>query len=186
MVISKKSKTMIYLLLIIISMVSNCKKDNPLKDDELSIKKMDYTGNQLKIEGYYYYEYKDVQNYIDVYFLFRNGIILYGSTFKKSELSTKETEYQTAEWQSIVKKSKYRWGVFNIENNVIKFERWYPSDPPLKAYVRAGEILNDTTFMITESYRMYDGKKTEVHSKNEIYHFKQFSHKPDSTNNFVE
>ncbi|MBW7845753.1 MAG: hypothetical protein H3C45_08955, partial [Bacteroidia bacterium] len=84
------------------------------------------------------------------------------------------------------KKYKSNWGVFKIEGNFIQFERWYPSDPPLKAYVRAGTIINDTTFLITESYRMQDGKKTEVKTRNETYYFKQFSPKPDSTNTFVQ
>jgi hypothetical protein len=51
--------------------------------------------------------------------------------------------------------------------------------------VRAGQILNDTTFVIAESYRMNEGKKTEVKERNETYHFKQFNPKPDSTNRFI-
>ena len=184
MVIFKKSKTMIYLLLTIMNIGSNCKK-NPLKDDELSIAKEHYISNQLRINGYYYNNWGNPER-STIYFFYQNGVLLGGDSPLTSEISVREQEFINGTYYLNSKNVKYAWGVFNIENNVIKFERWYPSDPPLKAYVRAGEILNDTTFMITESYRMYDGKKTEVHSKNEIYHFKQFSHKPDSTNNFVE
>jgi hypothetical protein len=82
--------------------------------------------------------------------------------------------------------SKYNYGRFLIENDNIKFERWYPGSPPLPAYIRSGTILNDTTFVITEIYRMKNGNKTEVETgRNEIYHFKQFSPKPDSTNRYV-
>ena len=165
------------------SIASNCRKDGPLKDDELSIKRMPYTGDTIRIDGYYYIT---LDNYLTVYFLYRDGTILYGSTFPESELNEHEKEYNTSEWQSIVKQAKDYWGVLKIENNTIQFERWYPSDPPLKSYVRAGTILNDTTFIITESYRMQDSKKTEVDSKNETYYFKQFTPKPDSTNSFVE
>ena len=167
-------------------MVSNCKKDNPLKDDVLSIGKTNYTGNHVSINGYYYKKYGTPEK-LTIYLFYSNGVLLHtGDGWEHNNLNNFEQMIQSADFVNKLKGIKYAWGVFNIENNVIKFERWYPSDPPLKAYVRAGEILNDTTFMITESYRMYDGKKTEVHSKNEIYHFKQFSHKPDSTNNFVE
>jgi hypothetical protein len=40
--------------------------------------------------------------------------------------------------------------------------------------------------MFTESYRMKNGKKTEVKVMNETYHFKQHSPKPDSTNTFIK
>ena len=64
------------------------------------------------------------------------------------------------------------------------FEKWYPNSPGQpKVYIREGKILNDTTFHITASYRP-DG--SERREKDEIYHFKQFSPKPDSTNNFVK
>jgi len=52
--------------------------------------------------------------------------------------------------------------------------------------VREGDIINDTTFVISVSYRMKKGKKTEVKARNETYHFKQFSPQPDSTNNFIK
>jgi hypothetical protein len=85
------------------------------------------------------------------------------------------------------KEYQVMWGVFLIENNSIRFEHWYPSSGgPLKAYVRSGTILNDTTFQITKSYRNKNGEKAEVTSRNEVYHFKQFSPKPDSTNKYVQ
>lgn len=162
---------------------SNCKKSNMFGDDKLSLKKEFYQDSQLKMNGYYY---RNIDNHLTVYFLFKNGIILYGSTFPINELNKHEEEYKTLDWQSAIKRSKYRWGVFNIETNSIKFERWYPSEPPLKAYVREGQILNDTTFVVSQFYRLKGGRKTELETLNETYHFKPFSPKPDSTNNFIK
>lgn len=77
-----------------------------------------------------------------------------------------------------------KWGLFVIDNQTIKFERYYPSDDITRwTYIREGIILNDTTFLITTSYRS-DGSDFSI--KNEIYHFRQFSPKPDSTNNFIK
>ena len=67
----------------------------------------------------------------------------------------------------------YMYGLFLIKDSIIKIEKWtvghncYP-------YLREGKILNDTTF-----YLMHREKK-------EVYHFKQFSTKPDSTNRFIK
>ena len=81
---------------------------------------------------------------------------------------------------------KISWSVFQFDGNNIQFERWYPSSGgPFPAYVRSGEILNDTTFIITEIYRMKDGVKTDVEESNEVYQFQAFSPKPDSTNRFI-
>ena len=61
---------------------------------------------------------------------------------------------------------------------------WYsPSGGGTPAYVREGKILNDTTFHITTSYR---SNGSERHEKDEVYHFRQFYPKPDSTNNFIK
>ena len=53
----------------------------------------------------------------------------------------------------------------------------------MPVYLDKGEIQNDSTFLITKSIRSKTGEEKEL---NEIYHFKQFSPKPDSTNVFVK
>lgn len=57
-------------LLVIITLVGlscGCKKDF-MKDDKLSLERTPYTGNQLKIDGYFY---SQINNYLTVYFLCR-------------------------------------------------------------------------------------------------------------------
>jgi len=172
------------IITLFVLLMSNCNKDKIWKDDELSTNKEPYTGNQLRIDGYYYELVDGVMH--GIYCLYDNGVIHHlGDGIKFSEINQFEQTITTTEFIEKIRKIKYSWGVFKVEGNQIKFERWYPSEPPYKAYVRAGEILNDTTFIITESYRMHKGKKTEVKDRNETYHFKQFSPKPDSTNNFI-
>lgn len=184
MVTPGKSKIMKHLLLVIVILLGSCKKNKFVKDDELSIQRTNYTGNQLRINGYYY-QLIDGALY-GVYCFYANGVIQHlGDGYKLSELAGFEQLITTKDFNDKSKAVKYFWGVFKIEGNSIQFERWYPSEPPYKAYVRSGTILNDSTFKITESYRMQGGQKTEVTSLNETYHFKKFSPKPDSTNAFV-
>jgi hypothetical protein len=131
----------------------------------------------LKIDGIYYKESENFEGlYFQRYALYRNGII----RDLGASSSIDDPSFLSG-------KSKINWGIFQVEGSIIKFERWYPSSGGgLPAYVRAGEILNDTTFVITESYRMQKGKKTEIRERNEIYHFHKFSPKPDSTNTFIK
>jgi len=53
-------------------------------------------------------------------------------------------------------------------------------------YIFGGEILNDTTFILTEQFLINsDGTKDLLNSFGRTYHFKKFSPKPDSTNSFI-
>ena len=161
-----------------------CKKITG-EDDKLSIPKTPYTGKQLKVDGYYYRN--NGENEYIIIFLYNDGIIIdAGGGYKKSDVPIFESEFKTIDFYNRIKQNKLCWGVFQVDGDKIAFERWYPSSGgPTHAYVRAGKILNDTTFQITESYRMQGGNKTSVSSEDEVYHFKKFSPKPDSTNVFV-
>ncbi len=172
-------------LLMIVLMNIFCSKDKIWKDDTLFINRSDYSGNSLRVDGYFYQE-KDGHFYT-IYCLYRSGILLYlGGGFNQTEVTELENSIRNGSFYTAAKDFKDYWGVFKIENNNIKFEKWYASDPPLKAYIREGVIVNDTTFIITEIYRMQGGKKTETRTENETYHFKQFTPKPDSTNSFIK
>lgn len=157
------------------------------EDDTLSIEKKPYLGKEFRIDGYYFDKYSN-DEYRDCIFFYKNGVILNGGGWKYSleKEKEKEEEYKNGAYYNFAKTSKISWGVFEIDGNTIRFERWYSSSGgPLSAYVREGVILNDTTFRITQSYRMQNGKKTEERSKDELYSFKELSPKPDSTNVFV-
>jgi len=177
----KNTIKIIFIATILFLSMNQCEKYN--KDDELSIKRTDYTGNQLRIDGYYYRTWEDMMYTM---FFYQNGIILYGGAFSQSEIVEREIRYKNGTFYNHVNGIKYLWGTFKIEGNKISFERWQPTQPYLRSYVETGKILNDTTFIITELYRMQNGEKTNVKEVNEIYHFKQFSPKPDSTNSFIE
>jgi len=149
-------------------------------DDKLSLPLMPYTGEQLRTDGYYYQIWYDGKEFFGSYFLYKNGILIAGegvsSSLEEKDESVKRRFIDKQSYQT----DKLHWGVFLIDDNMIKFERWHPG-PPSEAYVWEGVILNDTTFHITKSYR---GRKSW--KENEIYHFRQFSPKPDSTNVFIK
>ena len=174
-------------LLIILSLLclaSNCSKDKIFKDDVLSIPKLPYNGNQLRIDGYYYEIGVDGYLYPE-YFFYSNGSLIYiGGRYSPNTIDT-ELEYfiKSPNYIDDAKNDKLSGGLFIIDGVSIKFEKWYPSSGGgLPAYIRSGVILNDTTFLISKSVRSKTGEEKEL---NETYHFKQFSPKPDSTNVFI-
>jgi len=168
------------LLLGIMACLLSCKCGNLFEDMEFNLKRIEFKGSQFKLDGYYYQKYGDPEQ-LTIYFFYENGIVLHAGDGYSFEIEKKFHEDQL---YKKLRENKYCWGIFQIDTTSIKFERYYNSDNPSKeAYVSLGTILNDTTFIITRSIRS-DGKFES--EKNETYHFKQFSPKPDSTNNFIQ
>jgi hypothetical protein len=147
------------------------------KDERLSMPRINYTGNELQTDGYYYRYYAER---IVVCVIYRNGIIRACG----SSVSLQDFENQIDVYNKGVS-TKNEWGVFIVDNNTIKYEMWHGARflEPYITYIYAGKIINDTTFHITESYRPNGSERCTI---DEMWHFKQFSTKPDSTNNFIK
>jgi hypothetical protein len=165
---------------------SSCDKErNESSDDKLSLEKINYKGNELRIDGYYYQNYIS-GDYIHTFFLYKNGIILDGMSIRIDKILEKEENFRNGFYATnVASKYKYQWGVFQIDGTKIKYEKWVPTNGPFPAVTYEGVILNDSTFVINKSYRALDaGKKVPTEHYWE-YHFKEFSPKPDSTNRFI-
>lgn len=180
-------KTFIFIPMILCFSMFTCEKNK--EDDDLTFQRTDYSGDELRIDGYYYNQYSIKGNeYVTVYFFFRNGIILYGSSMPLADLYETEAMYKSGEYYVTIKNTKDCWGVFNVDGNKIAFERWTDlyQLAPLVTTIYSGDILNDSTFRIMESSVMENGKQVEIEERDETYYFKKFNPKPDSTNSFIE
>ena len=152
------------------------------KDDKLSFGKTPYTGNQLRIDGYYYRNDNGVLNYL--YCFYRNGVVLYlGSGYAYSDLPALEQKLKDGTYYNSVKNNKTCWGVYQIQNNNIKFDKWSTSSVGgMPAYDYSGNIVNDTVFKITRVMRV---NKSDINQTLDEYDFKHCLYKPDSTNSFI-
>ena len=151
-------------------------------DNQLSLPLMPYNGEQLRMDGYYYQVGYDENTVFSPCFFYKNGILIslggIENSLEELDEALKTSYYNTHSY----KKDVLAWGIFFIEDSVIKFERWGSTvlQSPL---IREGVILNDTTFHITN---IYNNDGSEQRKVNEIYHFREFSPKPDSTNVFIK
>ena len=175
----------LFLLIVVMLFFSSCDPFDVSKSDQLHLEKREYTGNQLRIDGYYY-RYNN-NKYFDITFFYKNGIIVAPAGGGRNTIE----EMDNYVMKSFIQKNDYKqsmlwWGAFNIEEDNIAFEKWYPSEAPYKAAIKEGKILNDTTFLIIKRYRLVDGVQTRVTVMDDEYHFREFSPKPDSTNNFMD
>jgi len=156
------------LLLFLLFFLQNC------KDEDLSLPRVPFTGNDVRTNGYYYCYWKSnnssVMDYTTVFFLYRNGIILSAGSFESINLNVVENELLGR--YNLLVKNKIGWGVFWVAGNVIEYEQWTTSvGGGLPIFKNRYNIENDTTL---------------INPYGRVYHFRQFSPKPDSTNTFIK
>ncbi|HOD25842.1 MAG: hypothetical protein ACOX59_08235 [Bacteroidales bacterium] len=179
-------KTLFLLCFLILLNSSCCLLECTEEDDPLYLKRMEYSGSDIKLNGYYYnyYSSNDTVVICEGHFFYNNGIILNVGGLRNSfdEYDNYILDVMNYKYY---KNQKACWGVFIIEDDKILLERWQPFNP-FRAYIKQGEILNDTTFQLTKIYRMVNEEKTDEIEINEIFHFREFSPKPDSTNVFIK
>ena len=110
-----------------------------------------------------------IADFTTVFFLYRNGIILSAGAYENAALDVVEKK-MLKRYESLLKE-KIGWGVFVVKNNKIEYEQWSTSvGGGLPVFKNSYIIENDTTLS------SYMG----------IYHFRQFSPKPDSTNVYIK
>jgi len=176
-----KTTTLFSVMVCFLMLFSCCNVLFP--DETLTIQRRDYTGNELRTDGYYYRFGQ--QNNTIVYFLYRNGVILsVGHYYPSQDLDFVEKEILQEKGSNY--KSKDHWGVFVVNGNTIQYEKWIgssSSSPKAYLYNCTGKILNDTTIHFTESY---NSETNKINAIDEIWHFKKFASKPDSTNIFIK
>ena len=168
-----------------ISSLSCDKERNESLDDKIILKKVDYNGNELRIDGYFrrYNYFEGELHGVIPLILYKNGIVLGDVGVPIDRISEMEENFRNGFYVNNAR--KYQWGVFQINGIQIKYEKWVTGETPFSVFTYEGEILNDTTFVINKGFRTKDEGKRAPSEYNWVYHFKQFSPKPDSTNRFI-
>ncbi|MCK0206100.1 hypothetical protein [Ornithobacterium rhinotracheale] len=175
----------IALLFISFFVLASC-LDSDKKDEALTLQRKEYTGNNLRLDGFYYLKWINdgVEEFYAIMFLYKNGINLgIGGGAPMSQMDSYINQYTK---NLNIKNIKGSWGVFEVDGNDIILESWNSTQLGYKVYHGEGKILNDTTFVIKESSKIVDGQKTDVKKVNDVYHFKEFSPKPSSENDFIK
>ena len=169
---------LVFFSLSICLIYNGCKKI--FKDDELSLPREPYYGNAIKLDGYYYYQTNN--DLTRVFFLYKNGVMFDAMSYTSINLD--DVEKEMIECCDKIRSWKYSWGIFVIRGNSLEAEGWRSVGwtRKLPIYKFYYSIENDTTLCFIKEVDLSSGRETV---RNEIYHFRQFSPKPDSTNNFI-
>ncbi len=152
-------------------------------DDSFSIDRTNFTGNQMKTQGYFFGEPYD-DNEVRIYYFYRNGVFFHDDSqpLDAAENNTIEVDIEN----NSSKAFKDLWGVWNLTGNIIEIEHWYPSlRGCFKTIYEKGVLVNDSTFILTLRQIRDDGKVEFTETPNSTYFFRPLVEKPDSTNGFV-
>ena len=165
------------ILLILCALLTQCVF---LEKDDVLPKAVPFTGNQLKINGYYYQIILNNKSHSPL-IMYGNGVLLKMGDFTTDSIEEMDEyiikDYVNDNWY---KRNKYLWGVFFVYDNIVIYNR-LTQDYPHRENIREGIILNDTTIQIIKY-----SSANYVTFQNEIYHFREFSPKPDSTNVYIK
>ena len=144
-------------------------------DEKLEMARVPYTGNALKLNGFYYggTMYDGKKAYDDVFILFRNGVVCYPGSFidpvEGYEMIIKKVDYSC----------KDCWGVFSVSDDNILFNTLERLTNRRYSIISEGKILNDTTFILIRRNSKDLGETREYK-----FHASQF--KPDSTTTLIK
>ena len=156
--------------IIILILIYICQSCVTIPDEELTMNRVPYIGNEIKISGYYFgYSRSDLQ-YCDYILFYSNGVML-SSTYKNdTKISTVFENFKKRTYKS-------DWALFQVNDSVISIQGWKSVTGPYNYILNNYQykIINDSTLF----YKYTNGDTTR-------YHFVRYFPKPDSTNVFIK
>ena len=150
----------------------SCNKD--CKDNNLSMERINYSGDEIRTNGYYYYVVRsefDPKISYQLLFIYRNGTVFQNGGAGQT-LNDVEKHISDGSLHSMYHDHKPSWGLYRVFNDSISVEQWgvtqcggHPTyNYPLK-------IINDTTLLM---------------KSNDTFVYREFTPKLDSINDFIK
>lgn len=150
-------------------------------DDKPTLQQKQYEGEKLRIDGFYCSDTKDDDAVTQIFVLYRNGVVMggFGTYYSKVDETYNRLieEKDQGHFVDIID----WWGLFEIEDSIIRLEYYLPSMYGHHTYLMQGTILNDTAFHMTQ---VKQSDKSDYETIDYLYRFHKADSKPDSTNNF--
>lgn len=171
----------VFVLLLVSSCFCESLWERIFPDDKTTLEQGKYEGENLRIDGFYCYDSKEDDDYTQIFVLYRNGVIMGPCGTKDSNVEDEYYELIEEKDQGYFVDIIDWWGLFEIEDSIIRLEYYLPSMYSHHTYLMQGTILNDTTFHMTKGKQ---SDKSNYETIDYLYRFHKADAKPDSTNKF--
>ena len=173
----------LFILTIALLALMGCRMEDDVYQN-LDMPRRPYTGKELRTDGYYFSGYIH-KNKMGTLMLFRNGVCMFtyfNNMYDELNLYVENHIWGSSTYVDKVRNTPDNIGVFSVSGNVLEFQLLlHGGGTRTKNYT--GEILNDTTLRLKRSRYNLGGTVEDI---DELYYFKPFSHKPDSTSSFIK
>lgn len=168
----KNMKTHVFVICLLYILAFSC-----CEDEDLTIKKTAYTGDEIRLGGCYYGINITDSNYATYMFFYQDGVML---SFRDISDITSLNQFM---YLDDIRKEKTMWSVFSINDSVITTQGWgQPWGHGRPLVTDYGKIINDTTIL----WYKQENTRTGTYEYNSVVNFRKFSPKPDSTNVFIK
>ena len=175
-----QNKFCIFLTSITLLLSTSCKKN------KFTLSPQAQDNPPLMLSGYYDFVYKRVNDSLEhkIIFFYANGVVLFASS-DHSQLNETENDFKNGKYYALIKNEKNSWGPFKINDGILEFQRWYAGqNVPVHQFTC--RILNNQSFEIYQTASMVRGKKKHTENMSDVYTFKAFGPRPNSTNKYVK
>ncbi len=187
-------RLLILFSLVIISIISCSGRDEPLFNIQyghFQMTRNPYDGEEMRIDGYYY-SVPEEDGGRTVLLFYRNGVFIYGGTevtdtvektLSDTLLFIDKWLYPEPELMKLRRSLPDQIGIYQIDGASLEMEMWERRFFGYGVVTMTGNIIDDSSLIIID-------KRDELgyynFPKNLLFHFRQFSPKPDSTCVFIE
>ncbi|KAA9338162.1 hypothetical protein F0P96_04755 [Hymenobacter busanensis] len=173
---------------------ASCEKTGLCTDEKLSLTRSDLTATPaLQTNGYYYgapitETGPGGRTYQKVLVLYQNGVLLSAGAAELPKLNeyVRSIERSTRTPGGNVPGRKSSWGICTLDGRSIQLNYWIDGHCGRSTVLATGDVLNDTTFQITQLEKHYpDSRGVQTEAVEQRFSFRRFAPKPDSTNRFI-
>ena len=173
-----------FLLIFLIINLTSC-----LITEKLKTQRIDFITGAFETDGYYYTKPNKNNSYSSrCYIFYRNGVFFGGFGVGKSKTDIEEF-LLNKERVNQSRNLTYSWGVFQVHNDTIEFEKWRSSDAfgGYPTFTFHGKVINKKKLLIHYPGSIVSQtEKARTVLKPDTLYYQYFNAKPDSTNNFIK
>ena len=156
-------------LFFLLLVIGSCVALKPLK-----MQRVDNLTNRIRTDGIFVSNNNRRREDCGVYIFYTNGVMLsFENRRKSNECIDYWTEHLNKNYN--YKEVPYWWGIYQLTNDSISFERWLSTDYYYPTISYTGQVINDTVIIVNYESSILD-----------TFRFVEFSPKPDSTNRFIK
>ena len=152
----------------------------------IRIPQQEYTGTELRIDGYYKSELipESTGSSVGLTVFYEDGTCIHNiSSEKLTESSIEEGLLRNAEFINKLTTIPGGIGLYQISEDSLTFEIWSAGSVAISTLTAYCTILNDTTFVL--SYMMNNRLNSPTSLSDVTFHFVPYSPKPDNTTIFL-